>query len=433
MSAKEYVHCMKEEVVSMGTRIEVTKQLKGGYHRARKSEKSRILDHFCQSTGLGRSTARRYLTSPTLGSKNIVRIDRRRSRPSKYSTAAKEKLLWLWRIMCMPCGKYLVADLPFWVASLEAHGELKLHCNGWTEEVREELLSMSAATMDRYLKAERDRLRLKGISTTKPGVLLRNSIQIRKAGDEVSSEPGFFETDTVAHCGPTLKGEFARTLTMTDVAIGWIQLEVMRNNAHKHIRVALDDSMDAIPYQVLGLDCDNGSELVNYDVVSWAADRDIFFTRARPYRKNDQAHVESKNNHVVRRYGFYYRYDTAQERETLAALWELVTLKMNYFTATRKPRGWETDEVGRRKRIYDKPQTPLSRLLQAEILSPEQARKLIEHRDSINPAELTRNINRLQGILTGLAKSKTDLLIEEAEEAKRLRLNKQQGGVRVVV
>ena len=134
----------------------------------------------------------------------------------------------------------------------------------------------------------------------------------------------------------------------------------------------------------------------------------------------------------MRRYGFYYCYDTAQERETLAELWKLVARKMNYFTATRKPTGWETDGVGRRKRIYDKPQTTLSRLLQAEILSPEQVRKLIERRDSINPAELTRNINRLQCLLTGLAKSKTDLLIEETEEAKRLRLNRQQGDVRVV-
>lgn len=417
----------------MGTRIEVTKQLKGAYLRARKSEKSKILDHFCQSTGLSRPTARRYLTSPTLGSKNSERKDRRRSRSSKYSQAAKEKLIWLWRIMYMPCGKYLVADLPDWVASLEAHGELELGRNGWTEEVRKELHSMSAATVDRYLKVERDRLRLKGISTTKPGVLLRNSITIRKAGDEVSSEPGFFEVDTVAHCGPTLKGEFARTLTLTDVLLGWVQLEAVRNNAHKHIRVALDAAMDRIPYQVQGLDCDNGSELINYDVVSWAANRDIFFTRARPYRKNDQAHVESKNNHVVRRYGFYYRYDTAQERETLAELWKLVTLKINFFTATRKPTGWTTDEVGRRKRIYDKPQTPLSRLLQAGILSHEQAQKLIKHRNSINPAELTRDINRLQCILTGLAKEKTERLIEEAEETKRLRLNKQLRGVRVVM
>ena len=107
----------------MGTRIEVTRQLKGAYHRAGKSEKSGILDHFCHSTGLGRSTARRYLTSPTLGSRNILRMDRRRSRPSKYSTEAKKMLLWLWRIMCMPCGKYLVADLPGWIRSLETHGE----------------------------------------------------------------------------------------------------------------------------------------------------------------------------------------------------------------------------------------------------------------------------------------------------------------------
>lgn len=417
----------------MGTRIEVTKQLKGAYLRASKPEKTGILDNFCQSTGLSRSTARRYLTSPSLGSKNIMRMDRRRSRPSKYSTAAKNKLLWLWRIMYMPCGKYLVADLPGWVTSLEAHKELELGRDGWTEEVRKELHSMSAATVDRYLKAERERLRLRGISTTKPGVLLRNSIKIRKAGDEISSEPGFFEVDTVAHCGPTLKGEFVRTLTLTDVLIGWIHLEALRNNAHKHIRVALDAAVDGIPYQIQGLDCDNGSELVNYDVVSWAANRDIFFTRARPYRKNDQAHVESKNNHVVRRYGFYYRYDTKEELETLMALWKLVIVKMNCFTATRKPIGWMTDEVGRRKRIYDKPQTPLSRLLQAGVLSHEQTEALIKHRDSINPAELTRNITRLQCILTGLAKDKTEHLIEQTEETKQMRLKKQQGGVRAAV
>ena len=417
----------------MGTRIEVTRQLKGGYHRAGKSEKSRILDHFCQSTGLSRSTARRYLTSPTLGSRNILRMDRRRSRPNKYSTAAREKLLWLWRIMCMPCGKYLAADLPDWITSLEGHGELKSDQDGWTEEVRRELLSMSAATADRYLKAERERLRLKGISTTKPGVLLRNSIKIRKAGDEIPAEPGFFEADTVAHCGPTLKGEFARTLTLTDVATGWVQLEALRNNAHKHIRAALDAAMDSIPYRVQGLDCDNGSELVNYDVVRWAANRDIFFTRARPYRKNDQAHVESKNNHVVRRYGFYYRYDTTEELKTLAALWKLVCLKMNYYTATRKPIGWATDAAGRRKRIYDNPRTPLARLLQAEVLSCQQTEELISLRNSTNPAELTRDITRLQCILTGLAKEKTERLIQEAEEGKHRRLGRQQRGVRVVV
>ena len=417
----------------MGARIEVTQQLKKGYHRAKKSEKTWIINNFCQSTGLSRSTARRYLTSPTLGSKNTERIDRRRSRSSKYSAASREKLIWLWRIMYMPCGKYLVEGLPDWVASLESHGELVPGQNGWTEEVRKELHSMSAATVDRYLKTERERLRLRGISTTKPGVLLRNSIKIRKAGDEVSSEPGFFEVDTVAHCGPTLKGEFARTLTLTDVSTGWVHMEAMRNNAHKHIRTALDAAIEAIPYQVQGLDCDNGSELINYDVVEWAAGRDIFFTRARPYKKNDQAHVESKNNHVVRRYGFYYRYDTEEERRVLAALWELVCIKMNYFTATRKPISWTEDAVGRRKRVYDKPQTPFSRLLQAEVLSVQQTHELIERRKAINPAELTRNIVRLQCILTGLAQEKTEHLIARVEEARQGRLNQQKTGVRVIV
>ena len=417
----------------MGARIEVTQQLKRGYHRAKKSEKTWIINNFCQSTGLSRSTARRYLTSPTLGSKNTERIDRRRSRSSKYSAASREKLIWLWRIMYMPCGKYLVEGLPDWVASLESHGELVPGQNGWTEEVRKELHSMSAATVDRYLKTERERLRLRGISTTKPGVLLRNSIKIRKAGDEVSSEPGFFEVDTVAHCGPTLKGEFARTLTLTDVSTGWVHMEAMRNNAHKHIRTALDAAIEAIPYQVQGLDCDNGSELINYDVVEWAAGRDIFFTRARPYKKNDQAHVESKNNHVVRRYGFYYRYDTEEERRVLAALWELVCIKMNYFTATRKPISWTEDAVGRRKRVYDKPQTPFSRLLQAEVLSVQQTHELIERRKAINPAELTRNIVRLQCILNGLAQEKTEHLIARVEEARQGRLNQQKTGVRVIV
>jgi predicted transcriptional regulator len=157
---------MNKEIVSMASRIEVTQQLKSAYSRATKGEKAAILDTFCQSTGLSRSSARRYLTSKTLGKKNIVRIDRRQCRSMKYSAAAKEKLVWLWRVMYMPCGKYLVAERAQWITSLEAHGELVPGQNGCTESVRAELLSMSAATVDRYLNPERARLRLKGISTT---------------------------------------------------------------------------------------------------------------------------------------------------------------------------------------------------------------------------------------------------------------------------
>lgn len=199
---------------------------------------------------------------------------------------------------------------------------------------------MSAATIDRYLKEERQRLELRGIGATKRGALLRNSIQIRTATQEVEAEPGFFEIDTVAHCGPTLKGEFARTLSMTDVHTGWIHLEVCRNNAQTHILAALNRAAQAIPFMIQGIDCDNGSEFINHEVLKWATDLDIFFTRSRPYQKNDQANIESKNNHVVRRYGFHYRYDTEEERQLLAALWQVVCLKMNFFTPTRTPIGW---------------------------------------------------------------------------------------------
>lgn len=333
--------------------------------------------------------------------------------------------------MGAPCGKYLAVARFQWIESLEAHGELVLGSNEWTERVRKEILTMSAATIDRYLKTERDQLELKGISATRSGVLLRNAITIRKAGDEMETEPGFFETDTVAHCGPTLQGEFARSLTMTDVRLGWIQLEVLRNNARVHVLAGLNAALKAIPYSVQGMDCDNGSEFLNESVLSWAADKKIYFTRSRPYKKNDQAHVESKNNHAVRRYGFYYRYDTEEERKVLSMLWQTVCLKLNFFTPTKKPIGWTEDRLGRRKRVYDRPTTPFERLLASDTLDQRQIDQLKKIRDDINPATLTRDILRYQATLIALSKDKTDRLTEKVERDKERRLTLLKGGVRV--
>ena len=170
--------------------------------------------------------------------------------------------------------------------------------------VREELLTMSAASIDRYLRPAKATDQIRGVSTTKPSPLLRSSIKIRKAGDEVEAEPGFFEGDTVAHCGPTLKGEFARTLNLTCVHTGWVFTRTMRNNAHVHVLTALQAGVQQIPFTITGLDFDNGSEFLNKAVITWAGERDIYFTRSRPYKKNDQATIESKTNHLVRKYGF---------------------------------------------------------------------------------------------------------------------------------
>jgi len=321
--------------------------------------------------------------------------------------------------------------LPEWITRLEAHDELTIGEHDYTPEVRAELLRMSAATIDRYLYEHRKTLELKGISATRSGALLRTSITIRKAGDEAEHEPGFMECDTVAHCGPTLKGEFARTLTATCVQTGWTHLEVLRNNARVHMLAALNRLAAALPFDIAGLDCDNGSEFINDQVVEWAGARKIFFTRSRPYKKNDQAVVESKNNHIVRKYGFYYRYDTADEREVLAKLWHVVILKMNFFTPTRKPVGWRMDERGRRQRVYDGPRTPYHRLLEAGVLSATQEKELREQYAKLNPVELTRDIVRYQGMLITKASWKTEILTAEVEDAKKNRRKRQTGGVKL--
>lgn len=407
---------MNDGVVSMGARVEVTKRLRRAYRGASKKEKGRVLDSFCESTGLSRATARRYLTSDVTGNPGVVRIDYRKARATKYSTVAKRILQRVWVLSGCQCGKYLAVSMRVWLDSLETHEELVIGRAGYSQKIRDELLGMSASTIDRYLKEARQSLELRGISSTKPGALLRNSIKIRKAGDEIADEPGFFEMDTVAHCGPSLKGELVHTLTLTDVNTGWIHLEALQNNARVHMLKALDSAIETIPYQVQGLDCNNGSEFINREVINWASSLDVFFTRSRPYKKNDQAHVESKNNHVVRKYGFHYRYDTPEELKVLRKLWKTVCLRMNLFTPTRKPIGWNQDSVGRRKRVYDTPATPLDRLLASGILSRTQIKELQQLRDSTNPAELTRDTLRYQAILTDLARTPTEVLTINMEQ-----------------
>ena len=156
------------------------------------------------------------------------------------------------------------------------------------------------------------------------------------------------------------------------------------------------------------MDC--GSEFINHDVAGWLQARDIAQTRSRPYQKNDQAHVESKNNHVVRKHAFYWRYDTPGELELLNRLWQLVSLRLNFFTPTKKAVGYSTTADGRRTRIYDKPATPWQRLQTSGVLDAQQLSAVAARIEGINPADLTRQINAIQMQLLDLAKAKTEAL-----------------------
>lgn len=397
----------------MKSRAEVTTKYAKAYAKASKKDKGRVLDAVVDVTGWSRDNARRRLVAASNlppGAGRVVAKRPRKPRAPRYSYDALKVLQKVWAASGGQCGKYLAVSMQLQLAGLERHGELVDGADRYSDQVRRELLAMSAASIDRYLKGAKATDQIRGVSTTKPSPLLRSSIKVRKAGDEVEAEPGFFEGDTVAHCGPTLKGEFARTLNLTDVHTGWVFTRSVRNNAHVHILGALKAGVEQVPFAVTGLDFDNGTEFLNHAVIKWAAEREIFFTRSRPYKKNDQATIESKNNHLVRKYGFYYRYDTAEERAVLNRLWRLVNDRLNYLTPTKKPEGYGSDRNGRRTRIYDKPQTPLDRLLGAGVLAPAQAVELVAYRDNLNPAAIGREIADLQGVLLKLAKDKTEQL-----------------------
>ncbi len=402
----------------MAARVEITKKYAMAYAAAPKKGKSQILDQVVEITGWNRDHARQQLRrrlkqAPGRAIATVAVIDRRKAKPCKYSYDARLVLQRVWAASGGSCGQYLAPAMTDWLDAMEAEGALIPGQERYSAEVRAELLAMSAATIDRYLAPARAKDPIRGKSATRPGHLLRNSITVRKAGDEVEAEPGFFEVDTVAHCGPTLKGEFARSVNFTDMMTGWTFTCSIRNNAHVHIRAAFDQFIEQIPFAVTGIDCDNGSEFINHGLIGWAGERDVFFTRSRPYKSNDQATIESKNNHLVRRYGFYHRYDTAAELALLNELWALVNDRLNFFSPTKKPVGWATDSVGRRKRVYDKPAPPYQRLLAAGILSPTQEAELATYKATLKPTAMQRRITEIQQELTRFAGRKTRRLHDQ--------------------
>ena len=172
---------------------------------------------------------------------------------------------------------------------------------------------------------------------------------------------------------------------------------------------------------MLGLDCDNGGEFINHALIGWCAQRTIFMTRARAHTSNDNAHVEQKNGDIVRKSAFRYRYDTAAELDLLNELWVPVNLRKNLFLPTKKATGWRTTKAGRNTRAYDKPTTPYQRLRDTGVLSRTRADELRAQYASTNPAQLTRDINRIQHALIHSAKDRTLALRDHVSRAKYVR------------
>ena len=359
------------------------------YSEASGHLKTNILDEFVMATGYNRKYAIRLLNRPAIPSAlGIVR-----PRERKYGPTIQEALGIAWRAANCICAKRLVPFLPELIPLLEHHGYLVI-----SPETRCCLLSVSAATADRLLRTSRKSSQGRGISMTKPGTLLKRQIPLRTFTDWEDTQVGFFEVDLVAHCGTSVAGTFLWSLVMTDVASGWTECFALLQRSAKGVVVAIQHIQKILPFPILGIDTDNGTEFINADLVEFCKLEQITFTRGRVHRKNDQCFVEQKNGSIVRQVVGYDRYDGLTALRQLSELYRALRLYVNFYQPSMKLKAKSRDGA-KVSRTYFPAQTPLQRVFASCTLAEPTQQKLDQLRKSLDPVMLLRLLRTLQDAL----------------------------------
>ena len=363
------------------------------YQGLRRNERSRLVTEIVSVTGYHRKAVLRRLRAtprPRAGWRPV-------GRPRRYGSDVAQVAQVLWEAAGQIGAKRLQPFLPALLDRLVACGELTV-----APTTARHLRAISTATLERVLAPARRAVPRRGRSTTQPGSWLKQQIPLRTFADWNEAQPGFLEVDLVAHCGDDGSGFFLHTLCAVDIATGWVELQPVWGKGHKRVKAALHEVRGRLPVPLRGLDSDNGSEVINRPLYYYCWREGIVFTRSRPYRKNDSAHVEQKNGALVRALVGYDRYATRAAYTQLARVYRLLRVHANFFQPVQ--RLVAKSRVGARvRRWHDRAQTPYQRLLAARALLPARARELQALYETLNPLKLRREIDAALTVLWRLS------------------------------
>jgi len=376
--------------MTKASKLELRPVFAAKYRRASRSGKTKILNEFCELAGYHRKYAIALLKQVE-GRPPRPRPPRERT----YDDDVVQILVKIWEAASYPWSVRLKALLPLWLPWAKQHLSI-------TSSQPAQLLQMSPSTMDRALRRYRDTLLRRNYGRTKPGTLLKHHFKVRTDNWDID-EAGFGEIDLVAHCGNLAYGEFINSLNFSDIATTWTETRAVLGKGQRPVCAAIEEIASALPFVLKGLDSDNGSEFINMHLLRYCKERGIQLTRGRPYKKNDNAHIEQKNWTHVRKLLGWQRYDTAGVLEAMNDLYRNeLRWWMNYFQPTVKL--LHKERIGSKvKRVYDAPKTPLDRVLELPKITKAVKAALLRDRKGLDPFVLAAQIDLKLRAIAALA------------------------------
>ena len=384
------------------------------YPSRNRAGKSAMLDEVCDTLGWERKHAIKALNNQV----SLGKQAGRRGSKVTHSEAEREVIVAIWKLSEYPCSVRLKETLPLWLKSFQKHhGKL-------SKEKQSKIISYSARTLDRIISPHRaSRANRLGRMTGRTSHRLKTVVPIQ-CGPQDVDQPGWFEADTVSHGGGSSSGEFLWSLTLTDLYSGWTELGALWGNRGSEVRVGLENIEKRLPTKLLGFDCDNGSEFLNEVLEGYLLTREnpVKWTRSRPYKKNDQAHVEQKNFTHVRQLLGYGRFDKIELKSLVDEVYVEAWLPLrNYFTPVMKL--VEKKRTGSKvSKKYDQARTPCDRLLDCLKVSKATKAELRRTRKNLDPIELANQLEAKLGIIFEIVERIEEERAEEqrwAEEADR--------------